>query len=129
MIITDRKALENTARDASGPGWTSLRLLVATDGLGYSMTDTTISPGSTLTLEYKNHVEACYCLEGTGEVTELASGVRHIIRPGTLYAPNLHDRHQVCVTSEQPMRLICVFTPALRGDEVHGPDGSYAAQN
>ncbi len=128
MIIVDRKSLENTARDASGPGWTSLRLLVQSDGLGYTMTDTTIAPGAVLTLEYKNHVEACYCLDGEGEVVELGSGLRHAIRPGVLYAPNLHDRHEVRVTSDNAMRLICVFTPALVGSEVHRPDGSYSAQ-
>jgi L-ectoine synthase len=41
-----------------------------------------------------------------------------------MYALNEHDRHLLRARSR--LRLICVFNPALRGDEVHGPDGAYA---
>jgi len=128
MIIQDKAKLQGTARDASGPGWTSLRLLVRSDGMGFSMTETEVLPGAVLHLEYKHHVEACYCISGAGTVIEVSSGARHEIRPGVLYAPNAHDRHQVHVPQDgAPLRLICVFSPALEGTEVHGPDGSYAA--
>lgn len=125
MIFVDKKALQGTARDASGPGWTSLRLLVEEHGMGFSMTETKVMPGSVLDLQYKNHIEACFCLAGEGEVKELDTGVVHKIVPGVLYAPNTHEPHQVRVTGEAPLHFICVFSPALRGDEVHGPDGSY----
>lgn len=127
MIIADRTALLSTPRDARGPGWESLRLLVKSDGMGFSMTDTKILPGAVLTLHYKNHIEACYCLSGEAEVTETDSGTTHRIVPGVLYAPNAHDKHEVRVIGGEPVRLICVFSPALQGDEVHQPDGSYAA--
>ncbi|QJF52308.1 ectoine synthase [Roseobacter ponti] len=127
MIITDAAELKNTARDAAGPGWTSLRLLVRSDGMGFSMTETHVLPGAVLNLQYKNHIEACYCLSGQGTVTETDSGRVHEIRPGVLYAPDAHERHEVQVTGDVPLHLICVFSPALQGDEVHGPDGSYAA--
>ncbi len=42
----------------------------------------------------KNHLEACYCLEGEGTVEELDSGTVHEIKPGTLYAMNQHDRRK-----------------------------------
>ncbi|MEW9921110.1 ectoine synthase [Marimonas sp. MJW-29] len=126
MIIREKSALRNTARDASGPGWTSLRLLVRSDGMGFSMTETEVLPGAVLNLHYKHHVEACYCIAGHGTVTELETGARHDIGPGTLYAPDAHDRHEVRVPEGAgPLRLICVFSPALEGDEVHGPEGSY----
>ena len=127
MIIADRNTLLSTLRDARGPGWESLRLLVKSDGMGFSMTDTKILPGAVLKLHYKNHIEACYCLSGEAEVTETDSGVTHRIRPGVLYAPNAHDKHEVRVIGDETVRLICVFSPALQGDEVHQPDGSYAA--
>ena len=127
MIVVDKADLEGGARDAKGPGWTSLRLLVRSDGMGFSMTETQVLPGAVLRLQYKHHVEACYCIGGAGVVVELESGVPHDIRPGVLYAPNAHDRHEVHVAGAEPLRLICVFSPALQGDEVHGPDGSYAA--
>lgn len=125
MIVVDKSQIEGTARDASGPGWTSLRFLVKSHGLGFTMTETKVQPGAELALEYKNHVEACYCISGEGEVSETQSGKTHVIRPGVLYAPNEHDAHVLKVTGEEPLVLICVFSPALEGDEVHGPDGSY----
>lgn len=128
MIIRDKAHLQGTDRDASGPGWTSLRLLVRSDGMGFSMTETQVLPGAVLRLEYKHHIEACYCIAGEGIVIEVASGTRHVIKSGMLYAPNAHDRHEVHVPlGGQALRLICVFSPALQGDEVHGPDGSYPA--
>ena len=128
MIIQTRDALQGTARDASGPGWTSLRLLVRSDGMGFSMTETEVLPGASLQLHYKHHVEACYCIGGEGVMREVDSGAEHAIRPGVLYAPDAHDRHEVEVPEGgEALHLICVFSPALQGDEVHGPDGSYAA--
>lgn len=128
MIIQDKANLQGTARDAAGPGWTSLRLLVRSDGMGFSMTETEILPGAVLQLEYKHHVEACYCIGGAGTVVEMSTGARHEVSAGVLYAPNAHDRHEVHVPADGAiLRLICVFSPALEGTEVHGPDGSYTA--
>ena len=128
MIIVDKAALIGGARDANGPGWTSLRLLVRDDGMGFSMTETKVLPGAVLRLEYKHHVEACYCIGGAGTVTEVTSGAVHQIRAGILYAPDAHDAHEVRVPEGgAALHLICVFSPALQGDEVHGADGSYAA--
>tara|TARA_R110002072_G_scaffold85859_8_gene194108 strand:- start:1555 stop:1947 length:393 start_codon:yes stop_codon:yes gene_type:complete len=128
MIIRKKATLEGTERDAAGPGWTSLRLLVKSDGMGFSMTQTQVLPGAVLRLEYKNHIEACYCIGGEGTVVEVGSGTRYAIKPGVLYAPDAHDKHEVHVPEGgEALLLICVFSPALQGDEVHGPDGSYAA--
>ncbi|MDF1728064.1 MAG: ectoine synthase [Sulfitobacter sp.] len=128
MIIARKEALEGTTRDAAGPGWTSLRLLVRSDGMGFSMTETQVLPGARLRLEYKHHLEACFCVGGSGEVVEVDSGKRHPISSGTLYALDQHDLHEVHVPEGgEPLRLICVFSLALQGDEVHGPDGSYPA--
>jgi len=128
MIVKDKVDLIGTPRDAAGPGWTSLRLLVRSDGMGFSMTETQVLPGAVLRLEYKNHIEACYCIAGRGKVIEVSTGLVHDIAPGVLYAPNAHDEHEVHVPSGgDPLTLICVFSPALEGTEVHGADGSYAA--
>jgi L-ectoine synthase len=45
-----------------------------------------------------------------------------VIGPGSVYAPE-HDRHTIRVIS--PLRLVCVFNPALTGRETHDADGSY----
>ena len=100
MIVLDHRQLRGTDRDAAGPGWTSLRLLVKSDGMGFSMTETQVLPGAVLRLEYKHHIEACYCIGGAGTVIELDSGTRHEITQGVLYAPNAHDRHEVHVPED-----------------------------
>ena len=128
MIIADKAKLTGTPRDARGEGWESLRLLVRSDGMGFSMTETRVLPGAVLRLQYKHHIEACYCIGGAGEVVELSSGMVHPISAGVLYAPDKHDLHEVRVPEGgEALHLICVFSPGLEGTEVHGPDGSYPA--
>ena len=96
----------------------SRRFLLESDGMGYTVTDTIINAGTTSRLEYKNHLEACYCIEGSGSVVEM-DGTRHEIVPGTLYALDRHDMHDLIANPEGDMRLVCMFTPALTGDEAH----------
>jgi L-ectoine synthase len=100
---------------------TSRRFLVADDGVGYTVTDTLVRAGTKSRLEYRNHLEACYCIEGSGEVIEL-DGTSHPLVPGTLYALDEHDAHFLVASPHEDLRLVCVFTPALRGDEVHSLD-------
>jgi quercetin dioxygenase-like cupin family protein len=126
MIVTALKDIVGTDRDVSGPGWKSRRLLLASDGMGFSMTDTIIKGGAMLELEYKHHLEACYCIEGFGEIATVADEIWHPLEPFTLYALDQNDRHRVRAKGGD-MRLVCVFNPPLSGREVHRPDGSYAA--
>jgi L-ectoine synthase len=126
MIVRTLEDVLGTPADASGPGWNSRRLLLATHGMGYSLSDTIIEAGAEMTLEYKNHLEACYCVSGRGDIEDLATGAVHPIAPGTVYALDRHDRHTLRASADEDMRLICVFNPALKGAETHGPDGSYS---
>ena len=127
MIVRDANDLHGSARDASGPGWSSQRMLVKSDNMGFSMNETIVQAGALLTLEYKNHLEGCYCVSGTGRVTDHASGTVNEIKAGVLYALDQHDNHTLTVDDGMDMFLISVFSPALQGDEVHGEDGSYSA--
>ena len=122
MIIRSLDGVVGTDRDLAGDGWRSRRLLLAADGMGYSLNDTVVAPGEELTLEYRHHLEACYCIEGEAEITDLASGERHRIMPGTLYALDRHDRH--LLRTDAGVRLVCVFNPPLTGGEPH-VDGGY----
>jgi L-ectoine synthase len=100
----------------------SRRFLLEADGLGYTVTDTIVHAGTRSPLEYKRHLEACYCIAGRGEVVD-ANGNRHEIKPGTLYALDQRDPHQLVAAPEEDLRLVCVFSPALKGDESHRLDG------
>jgi L-ectoine synthase len=110
-------------RDVAGPSWRSVRLLTRDDRCGFSLSDTVVEAGAELTLWYRHHIEACYCIEGRGTVEESRTGEVSTISPGTLYALDDHDRH--VVRAETRMRLICVFNPPLTGTERHDADGSY----
>ena len=104
--------------------WNSRRLLLARDKMGFSMHDTIIRAGTETYIWYANHLEAVYCVEGDGEIEDLATGEIHKITDGTLYALNDHDKHLLRGGSKD-MRLICVFNPPITGKEVHDEDGVY----
>ncbi|MBR8653423.1 ectoine synthase [Achromobacter sp. Marseille-Q0513] len=125
MIVIHSQDLTDTERHARGPGWESRRMIVKRDGIGYSVHETRVFEGAELHLHYKHHYEANYCMEGEGEVLDVATGERHPIRPGTLYALNLNDQHVLRATKGD-LRLVCVFNPPLSGTETHRADGSYA---
>lgn len=93
----------------------SRRFLLEKDGMGFSLTDTLIEAGTESLLQYRNHLEACYCIEGEGEVE--SAGKTHIIKPGVMYALNAHDTHYL--RAKTTLRLVCVFSPALKGKECH----------
>ncbi|MEE8506695.1 MAG: ectoine synthase [Kiloniellales bacterium] len=122
MIVKTKEDVMGTKGEACGDKWRSLRFLHAEDGMGVTLTDTILEPGFEMDLWQKNHLEACYCIEGEGTVEELENGKTHEVKPGTLYAMNEHDRHRIRAITR--MRIVCTFYPALTGDEVHDADGS-----
>ena len=126
MIIRKLEDILNTPSDVAAPNgnWCSRRLISKTDNMGFSMHDTIIKAGTETLIWYKNHLEAVYCISGDGSIEDLDAGVTHQITPGVLYALDKHDRH-ILRGGTRDMRLVCVFNPALRGDEVHDADGSY----
>ena len=122
MIVKTLEDVIGTKGEVHGDKWHSMRLLHVDDGLGVTLTDTILEAGFEMVLWQKNHLEACYCLEGEGTVEELETGRKHDVKPGTLYAMNSHDRHRI--RAKTRMRIVCTFFPALIGDEVHDADGS-----
>lgn len=124
MIVKTLDDVRGTKGDMHTKNWSSVRFLHAEDGMGYSVTDTHLLPGCDLVIEYKNHLEACYCIEGEASIEDLKTGKLHKLTPGTIYALDKHDRHRL--RSASGCRIICTFVPALSGGEVHRADGSYA---
>ena len=76
---------------------------------------------------YKNHVGTNYCIAGEGEVEEVSTGRVWPLAAGSVYVLNAHERH-ILRALKGDLRLVCVFTPALTGEEVHDESGSYAAE-
>lgn len=126
MIVIKLEDVKGTDADVDTEGWTSRRLIYKDAGMGYSVNDTIIKPGAELEMEYRNHLETVYCIEGEGEIVDLATGQTHAIAPGTLYALDQHDRHVLKANKGTHMRMVCVFNPPLTGREVHDETGAYA---
>jgi L-ectoine synthase len=117
MIVRTLNDLIGTERDIDWGNGNSRRFLIEKDNMNFSLTDTVCKAGSRSLLEYKNHMEACYCIAGEGEIQDTETGSVYPIVPGSMYALDKHDQHYLFAKEE--LRLVCVFQPALRGDESH----------
>lgn len=126
MIVRDFNKIvkDERARVVSDAKWSSVRMLLAEDGMGFSFHITFLDAGSEHEFEYKHHFESVYCMQGKGSITDLATGETYEIVPGVMYALNEHDRH--ILRAEEELVMACVFNPPVTGTEVHREDGSYA---
>lgn len=123
MIVRKLADLRGTPREVRAATWTSRRLLLADDRLGFSMHDTVIHAGTETRMWYRNHLEAVYCVAGRGSIEVIATGEVFPITDGTIYALDQHDEH--ILRAETELRMVCVFRPALVGTETHDETGAY----
>ncbi len=123
MIVRHLSDLIGTDRDVEAETWRSRRLVLADDGVGFSLHDTVLYEGTTTEMWYRNHVESVYCVAGEGTLQNLDTGEVHPVTPGTMYLLDQHDRHRLTATTR--LRTICVFNPPCTGGETHDADGSY----
>ncbi len=124
MIVRDFNKLRDTDREVSDAKWTSVRMLLDDDKMGFSFHITTLEAGSEHTFHYKHHFESVFCMSGRGSITDLATDETHEIRPGVMYALNEHDKHTL--RADEELVMACCFNPPVTGTEVHQEDGSYA---
>ncbi|MGB0846983.1 MAG: ectoine synthase [Thiolinea sp.] len=107
-------------------GFTSNRILLESDGMGFGLTKTVIPVGEKQFWHYKNHLESCYCVSGKGVLTHAETGDSWIIAPDTTYVLDGNEPHYFEAVEE--VTLICAFNPPLTGREVHQADGSYPVE-
>lgn len=127
MKVIDTLSLWRTPRQVNCPkgGFTSLRILLESDKMGFTMTETLVySKVGPQHWHYKNHLEACYCVSGHGELIDESTGTIYQILPGKVYVLDKNDSH-IFTAKSDIVKLICVFNPPLTGREVHRKDGSY----
>ncbi|MEO9825907.1 MAG: ectoine synthase [Paracoccaceae bacterium] len=115
MIVRTVADLQGTDRHISKPNWSSTRLIVADDHMGFSMHVTRIFPGQTGLTEYADHLEAAYCITGHATLVFESGRTRVEINPGSVYALDAHDPHTMIVHNE--LLLVCVFSPPLKAAE------------
>lgn len=125
MKVVNVNDIYGTDREVDCPngGFKSLRILLEKDNMGFTLTKTLIPKGTPQRWHYLNHLEACYCIEGLGYITDLKNNKTYKISPDTVYVLDNHDEHEF-VAAENTI-LICVFNPPLKGKEVHNKDGAY----
>lgn len=124
MIVRTLEDVKARGNYAEKPGvWTSTRYLLKDDRVGFTLTQTTFAAGQSLTMQYKNHIEANLIISGTGTLTDEESGETWLLEPGSTYTLDKHDRHRL--EAKTDLTIVCVFTPALTGKETHDADGSY----
>ncbi|MCV7203200.1 L-ectoine synthase [Mycolicibacterium peregrinum] len=125
MIVRTTAEITGTDRDVADGSWRSKRIILAGDGVGFSFHETTIQAGSVNEFHYQHHIEAVWVVEGTGTLTDLATGQEYPLADGTMYVLNNNDRHRV--TCDEQLRMLCVFNPPVTGREVHDENGVYPA--
>jgi L-ectoine synthase len=124
MIVRNIKDTIGTDNEIRTDTWTSRRVLLKKDGMGFSFHETIIHPGTETHIHYRNHLEAVFCVEGDGEIETIADGKKYALGPGVVYALDQHDEHFLR-GGKVPLRVICVFNPPLTGQEVHDGSGVY----
>lgn len=102
----------------------SYRMLTEKDGMGFTVCKTVIPKGGPWNWHYKNHQEACYCIQGHGVLTDLVTGQAYQVGPDAMYVLDSHENHTFEAFTD--VILISVFNPPLTGNECHKEDGSYA---
>ncbi|HEY1177736.1 MAG TPA: ectoine synthase [Phytomonospora sp.] len=119
---TDRDVVGNDRDQAKGT-WRSLRLVLAREGVGFSLHDTVLYAGTKTSMWYANHIEAVYVIDGEGELIDHDNGESHPLAPGTMYLLDGHEKHTLHAHTD--LRTVCVFNPPVTGREVHDADGVY----
>src|SRR3546814_13670958 len=93
MIVRKLKDIRASDSNVKSDGWESARLLLKSDGLGFSCHVTTMFAGQELKMHYQNHLEAVLVLKGTGTIEDMGTGMTHTLAPGdcnALYAIAMH---------------------------------------
>lgn len=123
MFVRSVDDLTDTDRDIKTPNWRSKRIVLAKEGVGFSVHETTLYAGTVNDFWYANHVEAVFVVDGEGELLDKETGKTYQLQPGSLYLLDKHDHHQLRPRTD--MRTVCVFNPPVTGREVHDENGVY----
>jgi L-ectoine synthase len=117
MFVRRLSEVIGTERDVDWGSGQSRRLLIEKDNMGFAFLDTIVNADTDVLLQYRNHLESVYCIEGAGEIIDQVKDESHTIEPGTLYVLDNHDLHRLRAFTK--LRLICVFCPPIEGTERH----------
>lgn len=123
MIVRTLDEITDTDRDIVTENWRSKRIVLAKDGVGFSVHETVLDAGSINDFWYANHIEAVFITEGEGELYDKDNDVTYQVGPGTIYVLSGNEKHQLRPKTQ--MKTVCVFNPPVTGREVHDENGVY----
>jgi L-ectoine synthase len=123
LIVRTFDEITGTDRDVQTEHWRSKRIVLARDGVGFSLHETVLDAGSVNDFWYANHIEAVWVIEGEGELYDKDNDVTYQLGPGSVYVLDGHEHHQLRPRTR--MRTACVFNPPVTGREVHDENGVY----
>ena len=125
MIVRTLDEITDTDRDveSENKNWRSKRIVLAKDGVGFSVHETVLQPGSINDFWYANHIEAVFITEGEGELYDKDNDVTYQLAPGSIYVLSGNEKHQL--RPKTLMKTVCVFNPPVTGREVHDENGVY----
>ncbi|MCK1621757.1 ectoine synthase [Bradyrhizobium sp. 160] len=81
MIVRSVHDVETSDYFVDWGNGTSHRLMTAKDGMGFSICHTVVRANTVSLLQYRNHLEACYCIAGEGEVEDMAGDLAPTFYP------------------------------------------------
>lgn len=124
------KSILGTDREVDFKRGYSRRFLKQADGFNITITNTMPTANILCPMHYRNHIEANFFIRGSGiyswnDNTESLEFDEKdpVKKDGIMYLLDKHDAHTLLI-KEENSQIICVFFPALRGDEVHNFDDS-----
>lgn len=123
MKVVKIKDLESTERDVKFKQGRSLRAVLKKDNMGFSIHKTIIPKGKKGNWHYKHHLESCYCIKGSGVLTNLETNEVFNIDVDTVYSLDNNDNHTF--EAIEDVVLISIFNPPVSGSEIHLDDNSY----
>lgn len=111
MIVRTTAEITGTDRHVDSDTWTSKRIILADDNVGYSLHETTVAANTETPLHYPDYIEAVWMIDGHGELIDRDNQRTYPLAPGTMYLLDGHERHTIVAATA--LRMYCVFTPAV----------------
>jgi len=123
LIVRTLSEITDTERDIQTPNWRSKRIVLANDGIGFSVHETILKAGSVNDFWYANHVEAVFITKGEAELYDKDNDKTYQLEPGSIYVLNGNEKHQLRPKTD--LHTVCGFNPPVTGREVHDENGVY----
>src|SRR5690625_3605517 len=113
------RSIDDVPKIEWGQG-TSQRILTKKDGMGFAVAHTVVRKGTEAALQYRHHLEACYCIGGRGYVVSADRQTRYEITPGVIYVLDEHDAHYLQGGEDEDHMLVSIFNAPIAAEHSLG---------